>query len=292
MLLLLYLMVTHVSVGCHFFQVNASYSANYSHVTTSHLHYYNSNGFSTTNNVLPQAKPVIFSIYSHHFSGTNPDFTYIFSGPTPLFFFHQGICMYGLGPDRLMHTKSISTLVYTFIVGLHRILRFFNLTILKHTLRHRCGDTLIILGNARKRRKYVAAMKYRAHLTSAAAFVLLLLLCGDVHPNPGPVLSGSTRHPNAQHLVVGSWNVRTLVESRRTKFRPSAIVARELDRYGIDIAALSETRVLDSYNFEEPGSGYTFFLKGKAIGEKHYHGVGFAIRTKYVSHLVTEYWIP
>ena len=289
MLLLLCLMVSHVSVGCHCFQGNVSHSVNFFHVTTNHLLYYNSNGFSTTSNVFPlemfcpKVKPVIFYIYSH-FSGTNPDFAYIFSGPT-LLHFSQGICMYGLGPDRLMHTRSISTQVYTLIIGLHRILRFFNLTILKHTSRHRCGDTLIILGNARKRRKYIAAMKYKAHLTSTAAFVLLLLLCGDVHPNPGPILSGSIRHPNAQHLVVGSWNVRTLLESKRTKIRPAAIVARELDRYGIDIAALSETRVLDSSNFEEPGSGYTFFLKGKPIGDKHYHGVGFAIRTKFMSHL-------
>ena len=223
-------------------------------------------------------------VYLSLFSGTNPDFTFIFYEPTPLLFFTAEKCMYGLGSDRLMHTKPISTLVYSLIVGLYHIMRLLNLFILKHTPKYWSRDSLIICSIC-KRRKYVAAVRYHIHLSSVAAVVLLLLLCGDVHPNPGPVLPGSTRHPNAQHLVVGSWNVRTLLESKRNIGRPSAIVARELNKYGVDIAALSETRVLDSSVFEETGSGYTFFLKGKPIGEKHYHGVGFAIRTKLVKHL-------
>ena len=44
--------------------------------------------------------------------------------------------------------------------------------------------------------------------------------------------------------------------------------------HNIDIAALSETRVLGENVIEEPGGGYTFFLKGKPEGEKRYHGVG------------------
>ena len=74
--------------------------------------------------------------------------------------------------------------------------------------------------------------------------------------------------------------MRTLLDTKRTHVRPSAIVARELDRYGIDIAALSETRILGETVFEEIGGGYTFFLKGKPVGDKCYHGVGFAIRHK------------
>ena len=112
-----------------------------------------------------------------------------------------------------------------------------------------------------------------------------LLLCGDIHPNPGPVLPGSTRHPELQLLNVATWNVRTLLETRRTPIRPSAIVASELARYNIDIAALSETRVLGESVIEEVGGGYTFFLKGKPKGDKHYHGVGFAISTRLVKHL-------
>ena len=113
----------------------------------------------------------------------------------------------------------------------------------------------------------------------------LLLLCGDVHPHPGPVLPNSVRHPGAQLLNVASWNVRTLLDTKRTAGRPTAIIAQELSRYNIDIAALSETRVLGENVIKELGGGYTFFLKGKPLGDKCYHGVGFAIRSTLVSHL-------
>ena len=84
---------------------------------------------------------------------------------------------------------------------------------------------------------------------------------------------------------MGSWNVRTLLLSKSAAASPSAILDRELDRLGVDIAALSETRILGYSHFEEPGGTYTFFLQGRPIGDKCYHGVGFAIRTKLVKHL-------
>ena len=40
---------------------------------------------------------------------------------------------------------------------------------------------------------------------------------------------------------------------------------------------------------EEVAGGYTFFLKGKPQGDKCYHGVGFAVRTKLVKHLGGKY---
>ena len=86
-------------------------------------------------------------------------------------------------------------------------------------------------------------------------------------------------------LTVASWNVRTLLDTKRRAERPTAVVARELDRYGIDIAALSETRIPGDSVIEEVGGGYTFFLKGKPEGNPRHHGVGFAIRTKLVAHL-------
>ena len=117
-----------------------------------------------------------------------------------------------------------------------------------------------------------------------------LLLCGDIHPNPGPdILPSSRRHRDAQSLIAGSWNVRTLLDTKRTAARPTAIVSRELARYNIDIAALSETRVLGDTVIEETAGGYTFFLKGKPEGDKCYHGVGFAIRSKLVKHLEGKY---
>ncbi|ESO12652.1 hypothetical protein HELRODRAFT_159228 [Helobdella robusta] len=61
--------------------------------------------------------------------------------------------------------------------------------------------------------------------------------------------------------------------------RRSAIVARELARYDIDVAALSETRISAATQFEERGAGYTFFCQGHPAGEVRTGGVGFAIRS-------------
>ena len=88
---------------------------------------------------------------------------------------------------------------------------------------------------------------------------------------------------------MASWNVRTLLDTKRTAGRPTALVALMLSRYNIDIAALSETRVLGENVITEVEGGYTFFLKGKPEGDKCYHGVGFAIRTTLVSHLQGKY---
>ncbi|BHF75496.1 hypothetical protein SprV_0501859200 [Sparganum proliferum] len=41
--------------------------------------------------------------------------------------------------------------------------------------------------------------------------------------------------------------------------RRTALVARELARYKVDIAALSETRFSEQGQLEEVGAGYTFF---------------------------------
>lgn len=60
--------------------------------------------------------------------------------------------------------------------------------------------------------------------------------------------------------------------------RRTALIAKELSRYNIDIAALSETRLAEEGSLTEIGSGYTYFWKGKAQNEDRIHGVGFAIK--------------
>ena len=85
----------------------------------------------------------------------------------------------------------------------------------------------------------------------------------------------------SKSLSVGAWNVRTLLD-RATDTRPerrTALVAHELLRYGIDIAALSETRLAGTGELTEIGAGYTFFWSGKAAEERREAGVGFAVRT-------------
>ena len=70
-------------------------------------------------------------------------------------------------------------------------------------------------------------------------------------------------------MKVTSWNVRTLGGSA-TSSRPergTALVARELDRYDIDIAALSEIHLADEGQLLEKGVGYTFYWKGRPSTE-------------------------
>ena len=79
----------------------------------------------------------------------------------------------------------------------------------------------------------------------------------------------------------GAWNVRTLLD-RDASSRPerrTALIARELDKYQIDIAALSETRIAEEGSIAEPKGGYTFFWRGKAKDEDRTHGVGLAMKT-------------
>jgi len=67
--------------------------------------------------------------------------------------------------------------------------------------------------------------------------------------------------------------------------RRTALIASELSRYNIDIAALSETRLTDEGSLNEMASGYTFFWKGLPADSWRIHGVGFAIRTKLLQTL-------
>ena len=67
--------------------------------------------------------------------------------------------------------------------------------------------------------------------------------------------------------------------------RRSALVAKELERYNIDIAALSETRLAGKGELCERGSGYTFFWSGNGCEERRESGVGFAIKKSLVSKM-------
>ena len=67
-------------------------------------------------------------------------------------------------------------------------------------------------------------------------------------------------------MKIASWNVRTLtdISNPADSDRPprrTALVAAELRKYDIDIAALSETRLADEGSLREIGEGYTFFRK-------------------------------
>jgi len=67
-------------------------------------------------------------------------------------------------------------------------------------------------------------------------------------------------------MRLAAWNVQTLLDRGDRHERRTAIIARELARYRIDIAALSETRISGSTQLEEVGAGYTFFCIGHPRG--------------------------
>ena len=66
-------------------------------------------------------------------------------------------------------------------------------------------------------------------------------------------------------LTIGAWNARTLMNSSGSDRpqRRTALVGRELDRYKVEIAALSETRLAEEGLLKEVGTGYTFFWSGR-----------------------------
>jgi len=71
------------------------------------------------------------------------------------------------------------------------------------------------------------------------------------------------------------WQTTTTGTERRT-----VIAARQLARYDIDIAALSETRFPKEGQLREDGGGYTFFWKATSMADRRIHGVGFAIKMR------------
>ena len=73
--------------------------------------------------------------------------------------------------------------------------------------------------------------------------------------------------------------MRTLHETELEDRRRTALIARELARYNIDIAALSETRHPEEGSFVKMVTVCTFFLCGLPKDVPCIHGVGFAVRT-------------
>ena len=91
-------------------------------------------------------------------------------------------------------------------------------------------------------------------------------------------------------ITLGAWNVRTLLDRERTNRpeRRTALIANELARYNVQIAALSETRLADEGQLEEKSAGYTFFWIGRGQNERREAGVGFAIKSNLVNKLAAH----
>ena len=68
-------------------------------------------------------------------------------------------------------------------------------------------------------------------------------------------------------MNVGCWNVRTLLDDTVNANRPeprSALIAKELGHYWMDIIALLETRLAEEGSFAEETGSYTLFWSGKS----------------------------
>lgn len=93
---------------------------------------------------------------------------------------------------------------------------------------------------------------------------------------------------NKKQMRLAGWNVRTLLDRTGSKRpeRQTAIVAKELARYNVDIAALSETRLALSDSMVD--QDYTFYWSGRGEDERREAGVGFAIRNSIAKSMEQE----
>nr|VZI43235.1 unnamed protein product [Spirometra erinaceieuropaei] len=100
--------------------------------------------------------------------------------------------------------------------------------------------------------------------------------------SPSSSSSSSSSSSPPSHSLSPDWqdNPRSNRPERRT-----ALVARELARYKVDIVAPSETRLSEQGQLEEVGAGYTFFWSGRPRAERRDAGVAFAIRNDIVGRL-------
>ena len=88
-------------------------------------------------------------------------------------------------------------------------------------------------------------------------------------------------------IKLGVWNIRTLLDSDPSRpARRTALIAQDLARYDVNIAALSETGLPDEGSLTEDQNGYTFYWSGYPAQVQKLHGVGFAVKNS-LAHLVT-----
>nr|VZI29197.1 unnamed protein product [Spirometra erinaceieuropaei] len=132
-----------------------------------------------------------------------------------------------------------------------------------------------------KQQQYQLQQQQSYSFSSSYLFLLYLRLFFCLYFSFVTFFSTSLPSP---HSLSPDWqdNPRSNRPERRT-----ALVARELARYKVDIAALSETRFSEQGQLEEVGACYTFFWSGRPRAERQDAGVAFAIRTDIVGRLTS-----
>ena len=88
-------------------------------------------------------------------------------------------------------------------------------------------------------------------------------------------------------LKLACWNVRTMLDSSNNTRpeRRSALIAHELPKLNIDIAALGEIRLSEEGCLRERGAGYTLYWSGKSPEERRFSGVGIMVRDSIATKL-------
>nr|VZH98145.1 unnamed protein product [Spirometra erinaceieuropaei] len=152
----------------------------------------------------------------------------------------------------------------------------------------RKGPRRLQASQGRRRLNMVETIKIETTtipITTTTTTILILLIL-PLLPLPPSILLPIIllRHPLLRLLPVAPLVVTRLAGSNRPE-RRTALVARELARYKVDIAALSETRFSEQGQLEEVGAGYTFFWSGRPRAERRDAGVAFAIRNDIVGRL-------
>ena len=85
-------------------------------------------------------------------------------------------------------------------------------------------------------------------------------------------------------ISVATWNVRTIPDRDNRPERRTAVIARELQLFGIEIAALQETRFEAQGQLQE--EDYTFVWIGKTAGPRQ-AGVAFAVHNTIAKRLAS-----
>ena len=85
-------------------------------------------------------------------------------------------------------------------------------------------------------------------------------------------------------FILDIWKGQTFLDNAKTNRpeRRTALVAKELAHYKVDIAALSETCLPDEGQLIEGSHGYTFFWSGHSNEGLRESGVGFVIKSQIV----------
>ena len=79
-------------------------------------------------------------------------------------------------------------------------------------------------------------------------------------------------------------NVQTLLDGDNHPERRTALIAKELARYSVDVAALQETRLEGQGQLKESFQAHVFLVWEKPVGHRE-AGVAFAISSTIVSKL-------